>query len=44
MSKEKNAHYVDNKKFFTEMKKWKIEWDAAVADKRSTPQCPNYLG
>lgn len=44
MSKEKNAHYVDNKKFFTEMKAWKDEWDKAVKENKPTPQCTHYLG
>ena len=39
MSKEKNAHYIDNKKFFAEIKVWKEEWDKSVAENRPTPQC-----
>lgn len=44
MSKQKNAHYVDNKKFFQEIKAWKIEWDEAVSSNSAKPQCPHYLG
>lgn len=44
MSKEKAAHYVDNKKFFAAIKEWKEEWDTAVAEGKPTPQCTNYLG
>lgn len=44
MSKEKNAHYIDNKKFFAEIKEWKILWDQAVLDGAPKPQCTNYLG
>ena len=44
MSKEKNAHYVDNNKFYQEITKWKKEWDEAVANDEPTPQCTNYLG
>lgn len=44
MSKEKNAHYVDNKKFYEEIKKWKEECDHASANELDMPQCPHYLG
>jgi hypothetical protein len=44
MKKTKNAHYVDNKKFYAAMKEWKAEWDEAVAKGDPKPQCPNYLG
>jgi hypothetical protein len=44
MKKTKNAHYVDNKKFYEAMKDWKAEWDSAVEKGEPTPQCTNYLG
>jgi|TARA_B110000305_G_scaffold226462_1_gene274121 hypothetical protein len=44
MSKEKNAHYVDNKKFYAEITVWKQQWDESVAKGEPTPQCTHYLG
>jgi len=44
MAKEKSAHYVNNKKFFEEMKVWKAAWDAAVIAEDPKPQCPHYIG
>ena len=44
MSKEKNAHYVDNKKFYAEITAWKQQWDESVAKGEPTPQCTRYLG
>ena len=44
MSKEKNAHYVDNKKFYEAIKAWKEEWNAAVEAGNPMPQCTHYLG
>lgn len=44
MAKEKNVHYIDNKKFFQEMVKWKKDWDHAVTNDLKKPQCTTYLG
>lgn len=44
MTKVRSVHYVDNKKFYEEIKKWKQEWDIAVSENKETPQCTHYLG
>lgn len=38
------AHYVDNKKFYEELKKYRESVDLAVAQGQEKPQISNYLG
>ena len=44
MAKKKTAHYVDNKKFLEELKKWKDSCKAAEEAGDEKPQITNYIG
>lgn len=43
-TKKAGAHYVDNKKFYEELKKYRESVDLAVAQGQEKPQISNYLG
>ena len=43
-TKKAGAHYVDNKKFYEELKKYRESVDLAVAQGKEKPQISNYLG
>ena len=44
MSKKNNTHYVDNKKFLEELKKWKDKCQEAEEAGDERPQITNYIG
>ena len=44
MNKKKNTHYVDNKKFLEELKKWKDQCKDAEEAGDEKPQITNYIG
>ena len=44
MAKKKTAHYVDNKKFLEELKKWKDSCKDAEEAGDEKPQITNYIG
>ena len=44
MNKKKNTHYVDNKKFLEELKKWKDQCKDAEESGDEKPQITNYIG
>jgi hypothetical protein len=41
---KKNKHYIDNKKFYTEILKHKAEVERAKAEGTSIPRIPSYIG
>jgi DNA-directed RNA polymerase specialized sigma subunit len=43
-TKKAGAHYVDNKKFYEELKKYRESVDQAILEGREKPQISNYLG
>ena len=44
MSKKTNTHYVDNKKFLEELKKWKDKCQEAEEAGDERPRITNYIG
>ena len=44
MRKKKTEHYVDNKKFYSEMIKYKALCDEAERQGKQRPRAPNYIG
>ena len=44
MPKQKNAHYVDNKKFHQAMIKWKEKCKDAEEDGDDAPRISDYIG
>jgi hypothetical protein len=44
MSKKKTDHYIDNKRFFEEMKAWKVLVNAANKEGKRHPPVTDYIG
>ena len=44
MKKKKTEHYVDNKKFYSEMIRYKALCDEAEKQGQQRPRAPNYIG
>jgi len=44
MSKKKTDHYIDNKRFFEEMKAWKVLVNAADKEGKPHPPVTEYIG
>ena len=42
--KKKKRQYVDNEKFYAEMKKYKIEYNAAMEEGKEKPRMNDYIG
>lgn len=44
VDKDNPSHYVDNKRFYAEIKAYREEYDRAKAEGREAPRINNYLG